>query len=157
MNREDPLPTWEDELFSSSFQKILSKLEMKYKLNSTSIYRFHKFCCGGLFGDVSRVRQLTQRLALLQFHRCFLLAFSVSMFWTIGRYNTVSRNYSTTRRLLLSTPFDPLPLGLRILEHRAKCVPSAICQKDLAILRSSFFRSFQPFLLRFAPKCPRFQ
>ncbi|WMV45611.1 hypothetical protein MTR67_038996 [Solanum verrucosum] len=38
-------------------------------------------------------------------HRCFVLAFSTFIFWTIGRYSTTSRNYLVKRRLLLSSPF----------------------------------------------------
>ena len=76
-NREDPLPTGEDELFSSSLHKTLSKLDRKisakvpskvkiiiiivphFSLKNTilnSIYSFHRLCCGGLLGDISRDR-----------------------------------------------------------------------------------------------------
>ena len=41
--------------------------------------------------------------------------------------------------------FDPSPSGLRVLEQRAECVPSANRQVCLAMLRLQLLRSFQPF------------
>ncbi|KAG5572016.1 hypothetical protein H5410_061782 [Solanum commersonii] len=77
-----------------------------------------------------------------------MLAFSIFTFWTIGRYSTVSRNYST-RRLLLSSPSDPLPSGLRILEQRAESVPLANRQRFLAMLMLQLLCCFQPLFFPF--------
>ncbi|KAG5631542.1 hypothetical protein H5410_003259 [Solanum commersonii] len=71
-----------------------------------------------------------------------MLAFNTFMFWTIGRYGTASRNYSAIHRLFLSLPFDPSPLGLRVLEQRAECVPSANHQVSLSMLWLLLLSSF---------------
>ncbi|KAG5606382.1 hypothetical protein H5410_027874 [Solanum commersonii] len=41
--------------------------------------------------------------------------------------------------------FDPAPSGLRVLEQRTECVPSANHQVGLAMPRLQLLRSFQPF------------
>ncbi|KAG5615901.1 hypothetical protein H5410_015725 [Solanum commersonii] len=46
-------------------------------------------------------------------------------------YSTASQNLSVTRRLLLSSPFDPLPSRLRVLERRAVHVILATRQVKL--------------------------
>ena len=86
----------------------------------TSIYSFHRLCCGGLFGDISRDRRWTRRSTFWSAHRLQCLAFSILAFWIIGWYSTASRNWWATRQLLLSSPFDPLPSRLRVLEQRAE-------------------------------------
>uniref|UniRef100_M1E1A1 Uncharacterized protein n=1 Tax=Solanum tuberosum TaxID=4113 RepID=M1E1A1_SOLTU len=86
----------------------------------TTVIRTSENSAGGSVGEVSRCRRMTRRLALLLFHRRFVLAFSIFMFWTIGRYSTALRKYSTKRRLLLSSLFDPASSGLRALEQRVE-------------------------------------
>ncbi|WMV32679.1 hypothetical protein MTR67_026064 [Solanum verrucosum] len=87
-------------------------------------------------------------------HRLQCLALSILAFWIIGRYSTTSQNLSATGQLLISSPFDPLSLRLRVLERRAVHVVSATRQVKLGDPQDSISCSFHPYLLRFAPKCP---
>ncbi|KAG5585338.1 hypothetical protein H5410_045772 [Solanum commersonii] len=78
----------EDEIvLSSSLPKTLSKLERKYLKKLQKIAR-------GSFGEVSRCRRMSRRLALFLFHRRFMIAFSIFAVWTIGWYSTASQKYS---------------------------------------------------------------
>ncbi|KAG5610261.1 hypothetical protein H5410_021542 [Solanum commersonii] len=63
---------------------------------------------------------------------------------------------STTRRLLLSSPFDLLHSRLCVLERRAVHVISMTHQVELGDPQDSISCSFHLYLLRFAPKCPCF-
>ncbi|KAG5605662.1 hypothetical protein H5410_027154 [Solanum commersonii] len=76
-------------LLSSSLPKTLSKLEKTISKKYYSIMgikiKTSENSTGGSFSEVSRCRRMTRRLALLPFHRCFMLAFSLFMFWTIGQ------------------------------------------------------------------------
>ncbi|KAG5605884.1 hypothetical protein H5410_027376 [Solanum commersonii] len=62
----------------------------------------------------------------------------------------------TDRQLLLSSPFDPFPSRLRVLERRAIHIVLETRLVELGDPQDSICCSFQPYLLRFAPKCPCF-
>uniref|UniRef100_M1DTL5 Transmembrane protein n=1 Tax=Solanum tuberosum TaxID=4113 RepID=M1DTL5_SOLTU len=94
--------TGESEIATDKEVEITKKVVPCLDLHLSS----HKeISVGGSLDEVSRCRRMTRRLAFLLFHRCFVLAFIIFTFWTIGRNSTASRNYSAKRRLLLSSPF----------------------------------------------------
>ncbi|KAG5600220.1 hypothetical protein H5410_031590 [Solanum commersonii] len=70
---------------------------------------------------------------------------SICAFWTIGRYISALQNDRRSVDCSFHRLFDPSLSGLRVLEQRVECVPSANRQACLAMLRLQLLRSFQTF------------
>ncbi|WMV24716.1 hypothetical protein MTR67_018101, partial [Solanum verrucosum] len=100
----------------------------------------------GSFGEVSRNRRLIRRFTLWgsSSPSCYpsTSSCSVSLGNIVLLHETIRRCTDCSFHRL----FDPAPLGIRVLEQRAKCVPSANHQVCLAMLRFQLLRSFCSFL-----------
>uniref|UniRef100_M1DCE0 Uncharacterized protein n=1 Tax=Solanum tuberosum TaxID=4113 RepID=M1DCE0_SOLTU len=145
----------EDEiLLSSSLPKTLSKLERKYpkkilfyyenyNYNSTplkinkdfSIYRLQKLVLADCSARLVEVAELLSDLPFFCLIAVLCLPSAFSRFGPLGGIVLLRGTIQRSTDCSFHRLFDPLPLGLRVLEQRVEYVPLATRQVCLAELR----------------------
>ncbi|KAG5590286.1 hypothetical protein H5410_040800 [Solanum commersonii] len=139
--------------FLQASHKTLSKLERKYESESEnytnvlftlmfplktckefSIYRLQKIVLADCWA-----RLVANFIAICVFPSASVHSESLGGILLLRRIDQQNADCSFHRLI------DPSPSGLRVLEQRAECIPSANRQACLVILRLQLLHYFQPF------------